>query len=80
MHRNTFRHRLHQTAEVLGATLDDPDERLAVHVALKLQRLLAALDERAAAAAPPAGDVRWGKRQAASSANALATPPSHRRA
>lgn len=41
MHRNTFRHRLHQAREVLGNTLDDPDVRLAVHVALKLRRLLA---------------------------------------
>jgi sugar diacid utilization regulator len=42
MHRNTFRHRLQQAGEVLGTTLEDPDERLAVHVALKLRRLLAA--------------------------------------
>jgi sugar diacid utilization regulator len=41
MHRNTFRHRLQQATEVLGTTLEDPDERLAVHVALKLRRLLA---------------------------------------
>jgi sugar diacid utilization regulator len=81
MHRNTFRHRLQQTGEVLGATLEDPNERLAVHVALKLHRLLAALDERAAAApAAAAGDVRWGKRRSPGSANALATPPSRRRA
>jgi DNA-binding PucR family transcriptional regulator len=41
MHRNTFRHRAHQAREVLGDTLEDPDVRLAVHVALKLRRLLA---------------------------------------
>jgi sugar diacid utilization regulator len=41
MHRNTFRHRVHQAREVLGDTLEDPDVRLAVHVALKLRRLLA---------------------------------------
>lgn len=40
MHRNTFRHRVHQAREVLGDTLEDPDVRLAVHVALKLRRLL----------------------------------------
>ena len=40
MHRNTFRHRAHQAREVLGHTLDDPNVRLAVHVALKLRRLL----------------------------------------
>jgi len=41
MHRNTFRHRVHQAREVLGDTLENPDVRLAVHVALKLRRLLA---------------------------------------
>jgi purine catabolism regulator len=65
MHRNTFRHRLHQTTEVLGATLEDPNERLAAHVALKLHRLLAALDERAATTQAAAGDVRWAKRRSA---------------
>jgi len=42
MHRNTFRHRLRQAEEVLGAGFEDPDTRLAVHVALKLRRLVAA--------------------------------------
>jgi PucR C-terminal helix-turn-helix domain len=42
MHRNTFRHRLHQAVQVLGDELDDPDTRLAVHVALKLRALLQA--------------------------------------
>lgn len=41
MHRNTFRHRVHEAREVLGDKLEDPDVRLAVHVALKLRRLLA---------------------------------------
>jgi sugar diacid utilization regulator len=41
MHRNTFRHRVHQARDVLGDRLEDPDVRLAVHVALKLRRLLA---------------------------------------
>jgi sugar diacid utilization regulator len=78
MHRNTFRHRLQQAGEVLGATLDDPDERLAVHVALKLHRLVAALDERAAAApAAAAGDVRWAERR---SANGLTAPAPRGRA
>jgi DNA-binding PucR family transcriptional regulator len=40
MHRNTFRHRLRQATDVLGHDLDDPDVRLAVHVALKLRRRL----------------------------------------
>ncbi|WP_196807545.1 PucR family transcriptional regulator [Candidatus Solirubrobacter pratensis] len=39
MHRNTFRHRLRHATEVLGDTLEDPEARLAVHVALKLRRL-----------------------------------------
>ena len=42
MHRNTFRHRLRQAQQVLGAALEDPDKRLAVHIALKLRRLLGA--------------------------------------
>ena len=42
MHRNTFRHRFRQAAELLGGDLDDPDARLAVHVALKLRRALPA--------------------------------------
>lgn len=42
MHRNTFRHRLRQAQQVLGTALEDPDIRLAVHVALKLRRLLGA--------------------------------------
>jgi hypothetical protein len=53
MHRNTFRRHLRQACDVLGEDLDDPDARLAVHVALKLRRWLAAAasgqgpDERA---------------------------------
>jgi len=38
MHRNTFRHRLRQATDVLGHDIEDPDVRLAVHVALKLRR------------------------------------------
>jgi DNA-binding PucR family transcriptional regulator len=38
MHRNTFRNRLKQATDLLGDDLDDPDVRLAVHVALKLRR------------------------------------------
>jgi hypothetical protein len=45
MHRNTFRHRLRQALGVLGADLDDPAMRLALHVAIKLRRI-------------PLGDVR----------------------
>ena len=46
MHRNTFRHRLKQATDVLGDDLEDPDVRLAVHVALKLRRGLPALPAR----------------------------------
>jgi hypothetical protein len=38
MHRNTFRRRLQQALQLIDADLDDPDQRLALHVALKLQR------------------------------------------
>lgn len=40
MHRNTFRHRFRQATEILGDDLADPDVRLAVHVALKLRKVL----------------------------------------
>lgn len=41
MHRNTFRRHLNLAIELAGVDLDDPDERLALHVALRLRRLLA---------------------------------------
>jgi PucR C-terminal helix-turn-helix domain len=41
MHRNTFRQRLRQAETLLGGDLDDPEARLAIHVALKLRRVLA---------------------------------------
>jgi sugar diacid utilization regulator len=41
MHRNTFRHRFRQATMVLGDNLEDAEVRLAVHVALKLRRILA---------------------------------------
>jgi hypothetical protein len=40
MHRNTFRHRFRHATTILGDTLEDPEVRLAVHMALKLRRLL----------------------------------------
>jgi PucR C-terminal helix-turn-helix domain len=40
MHRNTFRHRFRHATEILGGNLEDPDVRLAVHVALKLRRIM----------------------------------------
>jgi sugar diacid utilization regulator len=47
MHRNTFRHRLRQATDLLGHDIEDPDVRLAVHVALKLRRGLAAAGSHA---------------------------------
>ena len=40
MHRNTFRHRLREATEVLGHDLGEADVRLAVHIALKLRRVI----------------------------------------
>ena len=40
MHRNTFRQRLRMATQVLGFDLEDPDVRLATHVALKLRRMI----------------------------------------
>jgi sugar diacid utilization regulator len=37
MHRNTFRQRLRLAQDVLGDSLEEPNARLAVHVALKLR-------------------------------------------
>ncbi|MGC9360736.1 MAG: PucR family transcriptional regulator, partial [Anaerolineae bacterium] len=39
VHRNTLANRLERIAEVLGADLDDPETRLALHLALKLHSL-----------------------------------------
>jgi PucR C-terminal helix-turn-helix domain len=41
MHRNTFRHHFRHATEILGDDLEDAEVRLAVHVALKLRRMLA---------------------------------------
>lgn len=38
MHRNTFRRHLHHAQELVGLDLDDGDQCLTVHVALKLAR------------------------------------------
>lgn len=39
MHRNTFRRHLNQAVALVGVDLRDPDQRLALHVALRLRRL-----------------------------------------
>jgi hypothetical protein len=44
MHRNTFRRHLKHALEIVSADLEDPDDRLALHVALRLGRLVDARD------------------------------------
>jgi sugar diacid utilization regulator len=61
MHRNTFRHRLRQALAVLGDPLEDPESRLAVHVALKLRRLAAAEPPRPHPARPAGAPRRDGR-------------------
>lgn len=39
VHRNTLAYRLERITEVLGANIDDPETRLALHLALKLHAL-----------------------------------------
>ena len=39
MHRNTFRRQLRTALELIGADLDCPEERLALHLALKMRAL-----------------------------------------
>jgi sugar diacid utilization regulator len=52
MHRNTFRHRFRQALELLGDNLDDPEVRLAVHVALKLRSVVSFQSQVEAAISP----------------------------
>ncbi len=40
MHRNTFRRHLKHALELVEVDVEDPDDRLALHVALKLRRLV----------------------------------------
>ena len=44
IHRNTLLYRLGRIAEISGLDLDDPEERLALWLALKAHRVLRALD------------------------------------
>jgi hypothetical protein len=46
MHRNTFRRHLAQALELVDTDLKDPDDRLTLHVALKLRKLLEAPQHR----------------------------------
>jgi purine catabolism regulator len=43
VHRNTLVYRLDRISELTGLDLDDPDNRLVLHLALKVQRVLATL-------------------------------------
>jgi hypothetical protein len=55
MHRNTFRHHFRHATELLGDGLEDPEVRLAVHVALKLQHVLGSVEAADGADEAPAG-------------------------
>lgn len=50
-HRNTFRRHLKQALQLVDADLDSPDDRLALHVAIKLWRATKAPPQRASKAA-----------------------------
>jgi sugar diacid utilization regulator len=71
MHRNTFRHRHQQATEILGDCLEDPDVRLAVHVALKLRNVLPRSE------GPAAADPR---RDRVAARRELRVPTGHQRA
>ncbi len=43
VHRNTLVYRLERISEMTGMDLDDPDNRLILHLALKVQRVLSAI-------------------------------------
>ncbi len=44
IHRNTLVYRLERISALTGLDLDDPDDRLILHLALKVQRVLSALE------------------------------------
>lgn len=67
MHRNTFRRHLAQALELVDTDLQDPDDRLTLHVALKLRRLLELAPPSPDAAGRREGDQHFGDA-------ALATP------
>jgi purine catabolism regulator len=46
VHRNTLVYRLERIAELTGLDLDDADNRLILHLALKIQRVLATIPGR----------------------------------
>jgi hypothetical protein len=60
MHRNTFRRHLTQALEHVDADLEDPDDRLTLHVALKLRRLVELPQQGTYAGDHRGGDPRRG--------------------
>jgi sugar diacid utilization regulator len=62
MHRNTFRHRLRLANEALARCLDNPDDRLAVHVALKLRHLVDLMEGPAHVPSPAVSTTATGAR------------------
>jgi hypothetical protein len=73
MHRNTFRRRLTQALELIDADLNDPDDRLALHVALRLRRLLNG-QQRAAAGTGESAERVTDPRRGARARRERATP------
>jgi sugar diacid utilization regulator len=63
MHRNTFRRQLRHALDLVDADADDPDDRLALHVALRLARLLGLAAGRTTDAAARPGTVRRDSRE-----------------
>jgi sugar diacid utilization regulator len=65
MHRNTFRRHLSQALELVDSDLNDPDDRLTLHIALRLRRLLEVPQRGADAADSRGRDPCWGDAAAA---------------
>jgi hypothetical protein len=76
MHRNTFRHRLRVATEILGHDLEDPDVRLATHVALKLRKALGDASFRSVSGPAPARTARTRGTRGSVRARARGRPPS----
>lgn len=57
LHRESFRYRLQQLERLLGDALEDPDQRLLLHLAVRARRLSACASGAADASVTPAPDV-----------------------
>jgi PucR C-terminal helix-turn-helix domain len=75
MHRNTFRLRLRKALLVLGDDLEDPDIRLAIHVALKLRWVTASATTSCSPDARP-GEAPDAERRSADAAVVAVPSPS----